>query len=143
LIYGLALFVLNLRTQSVENKVAAASNSYTNATEIKARYDVLMDRQALKFAALDCWKAVADTMPDALTLEGFTFSDGRRMMLNGNAPAGQDKEIISFYDQVRKVATNGQPMFDVNTSESLRMNSGPGGALLWNFTLELKRVEAP
>jgi hypothetical protein len=47
LIYGLALFVSNLRTQSAEKKVAALSNSYTNATEVKARYEVLTDRQAL------------------------------------------------------------------------------------------------
>ena len=143
LIYGLALFVQNLRTDSVEKKVTELSTSYTNATEIKARYDVLMDRQALKFAALDCWKALADTMPDSLTLEGFTFSDGHKVMLNGNAPAGQDKEVIDFYAKVRKVTNEGQVMFDVNTGESLRLTTGPGGSLAWGFSLELKRVEAP
>lgn len=143
MIYGLALFVQNLRTVSVEKKVAAIRHSYTNATELKARYDVLLDRQALKFAALDCWKAVADNLPDGLTLEGFTFADGRKMMLTGNAPAGQDKEALNFYNQVRKVSKDGQLLFDVNAGESLRLNTAPGGQLAWGFSLELKRVEAP
>ena len=143
LIYGLLLFVSNLRTESVEKKVAALSNTYTNATELKARYDVLMDRQALKFAALDCWKAVADNLPDALTLEQFSFSDGRKMSLNGNAPSGQDNEVLTFYRQIRKVVKDGQLMFDVNAGETLRSTTTPGGQLAWGFTLELKRVEAP
>lgn len=143
LIYCIALFVLNLKTQSVEGKVAAISQNYTNATEIKARYDVLMDRQALKFAALDCWKAVADTLPEGVTLDGFNFSEGRKMTLNGNAPSAQDKEVLSFYDEVRKTTKDGQPLFDTK-GDTLRYNTGPGGGtVLWNFTLELKRSEAP
>ena len=143
LIYGLALFVQNMLTQSVESKVTALSLSYTNATEIQARYDVLMDRQALKFAALDSWKAVADHMSDSLTLEGFTFSDGRKVSLNGNAPSGASTNVTAFYDQVRKATKESQMLFDVKNEDSLRLNTGPGGALLWSFGLELKRVEAP
>jgi hypothetical protein len=143
LIYGLALLVLYLRTHSVESQVAGLSNSYTNAMQIKARYDVLMDRQALKYAALDCWKAVADTLPNEITLDGFNFSDGHKVMLNGTAPAGSDKEILNFYGQARKVVAGDQPLFDVNKGEAIRYNTGPSGTLMWNFSLELKRAEAP
>ena len=143
IIYGLALFVLSLRTNSIETRVSGLSLSYTNAMEIKARYDVLMDRQALKFAALECWKAVSDTLPSELTLDGFNFADGRRMMVNGTASAGADKEILQFYDAVRKVTVGDQPLFDVKGSDAVRYNAGPGGALMWNFSLELKRTEAP
>ena len=143
LIYGLALFVVSLRTQSVENKVVALSNSYTNAMQLKARYDVLTDRQALKYAALDCWKAVADTLPNEITLDGFNFSEGRKMLLNGTAPAGSDKAILSFYESARKATKDGQPLFDPGKGSDLGRSSGPGGALMWNFALELKRVEVP
>lgn len=143
-IYGLVLFVASWKTESVEAKVRGLSLNYTNAMEIKARYDVLLDRQALKFAALDCWRAVSDTLPSELTLDGFSFSDGRRMMLNGTAPAGQDKEILDFYGAVRKAtAGDQQPLFDVNKGDAVRYNAGPGGALMWSFTLELKRSEVP
>jgi len=143
LIYGLALFVSHLRTQSVERQVAELSTSYTNAVQVKARYDVLLDRQALKYAALDCWKVVADTLPNEITLDRFTFSDGKKMMLNGTAAAGSDKAVLGFYEQARKVVKDGQPLFDVDKGIPVQYSTGPGGALMWHFTLELKRTEAP
>lgn len=142
-VYAIALSLLFFRTQSVETQVTGLSGSYTNALETKARYDLLMDRQALKFAALDCWKAVAETMPETLTLENFGFSDGRRLTVNGNAPAGQDKEILDFYGAVRKASKEGQPLFNVSSGDSVRYNTGPGGSLMWSFALELKRTEVP
>jgi mevalonate pyrophosphate decarboxylase len=65
------------------------------------------------------------------------------VVLNGNATAGQDKEVTAFFDQVRKAVKDGQMLFDVKNEESLRLNTGPGGALLWSFSMELKRTEAP
>lgn len=141
IIYSLALFVLYLRTQSTETRLSGMNLSYTNAMEIKARYDVLTDRQALKFAALESWKAVAETLPTELTLDGFNFADGRRMMVNGTATSGADKQILEFYDAVRKVTVGDQPLFDVKGSDAVRYNAGPGGSLMWNFSLELKRTE--
>lgn len=143
LIYGLMLFVLYLRTSSVESQVTSLSNRYTNAMEIKARYDVLNDRQALKFAALNCWRAVADTLPEGLTLEQFSFSDGRRMAVNGTAPTGHERVILDFYAAIRKVPDpdGKQLLFDPNKGDSVRYNSGPGNTV-WNFALELKRTEA-
>ena len=46
-------------------------------------------------------------------------------------------------DAVRKVTVGDQPLFDVKGSDAVRYNAGPGGALMWNFSLELKRTEAP
>ena len=86
---------------------------------------------------------MADTLPNEITLDRFSFSDGKKMTLNGTAAAGSDKAILGFYEQARKVAKDGQPLFDVNAGESVRYNTVPGGALMWNFTLELKRAEAP
>ncbi|MDW8307834.1 MAG: hypothetical protein RMK20_00520 [Verrucomicrobiales bacterium] len=142
LIYMLALGALYWKTRSVENKVASLANTYTNAIQLKARYQVLKDRQELKFAALDCWKAVADVLPESLTLDSFKFNDGRRLSLNGTAPGGADKAVLEFYDALRKITVNGQALFDPAKSDPApRYGAGPGGNLAWNFTLELKRVE--
>ena len=92
---------------------------------------MLKDRQALKFAALDSWRAVADAMPGELTLDGLGFSDGRKLTLNGNAPAGQDKAILDFNDQLRKTQVGGQPLFDPKKAEPPRYSAGPGGGLTW------------
>ena len=141
-IYALALGGLFLKTNAVERKVTGLSDQYTNAMQLKARYDVLKDREELKFAALDCWRAVADTLPGELTLDGFIFSDGHKMQLNGTAPADSGKVAIDFFEQVRKWKKDDQPLFDTAKGDSApRLGTGPGGAVTWGFNLELKRVE--
>jgi hypothetical protein len=144
LIYMLALGALYWKTRSVENQVASLANTYTNAIQLKNRYQVLKERQELKFAALDCWKAVADVLPESLTLDSFKFNDGRRLSLNGTAPGGQDTAVLEFYNALRKATVNGQALFDPAKGDPApRYGAGPGGNIAWNFTLELKRVEVP
>lgn len=142
LIYALALGFLFWRTTSVEGDVAKISNAYTNAIQLKARYQVLQDRQELKYAALDCWKAVADVMPDEISLDAFNLNDGRKVSLNGTAPSGQDNAVLNFFDTLRKAAAGDQALFDAAKGDSSpQYRSGPGGTLSWSFGLELKRVE--
>ena len=88
-IYFCATGVLAYRTRGVERQAAVLSGSYTNVMELKARYDVLRERQDLKYAALDCWKAVAERMPATITLQRFSFADGQKLTLSGTAPADQ------------------------------------------------------
>jgi hypothetical protein len=138
-IYFSYLGVAWLRTSSVEKKVAALSNTYTNALQLRARYDVLKDRQDLKFAALDCWKLVADRQPEGVALDGFNFSDGQRLTLNGSAPVGNEATLISFSDDLRKATLLGKPFF--KEGDPIQYRVGAGGVVSWNFSLELKRTE--
>lgn len=142
-IYLAALGVFGWRTSSVETKAKNLGPAYTNAMQLTARLEVLKDRQALKYAALDSWKAVAETLPGELQLEGFNFSDGRKLMLNGTAPAGSEKAILDFTDELRKVRTavDGQLLFDPAKTEPPNYTTSPGGGLAWRFNWELKRTE--
>jgi hypothetical protein len=143
IIYGIALGVATYRTRSVEKQVAALGPTYTNALQFRARYEVLKDRHELKFAGLDCWNATAKLMPESLTLEGMTFGDGRKLTLNGTAPSDQVSQLIEFSGAMRKYAKDGQPLFDPTKGEPLRYNANAGGnTVRWDFSLELKRVEA-
>jgi hypothetical protein len=144
-IYLLVLGFANWRTGRVENQVQALGGEYTNTMRLEAKLDVLKDREALKFAALDSWKSVADNLPEALQLEGFTFSDGRRLSLNGSAPSGADKAILDFNDELRRARStrDNQLLFDPKRTEPPNYRSGPGGTLTWNFSFELNRGEAP
>jgi hypothetical protein len=65
-IYFCAVGFLSVQTHQVERDVAAQSGGYTNAMQLKARYDVLKERQGLKYAALDCWKIVAEQLPEGI-----------------------------------------------------------------------------
>jgi hypothetical protein len=144
-IYFAVLFGYDFRVSRVEAQVSGLGASYTNAIQLRERYQVLKTRQDLKFAALDCWKATAELMPESVQLEGFGFTDGRKLTLNGTAAADKGKDVLEFYGAMRKATLKGQPMFDTTDPKKGREPNtrlGPGGTVVnWDFGLELKRTE--
>jgi len=138
-VYFIALMVFSHVTGRVETQAAAISQNYTNSIQMKAMLGVLKEREALKFAALDCWQGVAETMPEGLTLDSLNFNDGRTLSLRGTAPTDQSSAIFDFYDNLRRWKKDGRTLFDVNASEPPRNSLNAGGATVsWSFDLELK-----
>jgi len=128
----------------VEQQAAQLGDSYTNVLQLKARYAVLTQRQQLKYAALDCWKMVAEQMPAGLSLQRSSFTDGQKLTLNGICAPDQISQILGqgkFYDAVRKAKLNGQDMFEPTVPEPLVYNQS-GNQDNWHFTLQLKHSEA-
>jgi len=143
-IYFIAVGFLSYQTTGVEKQVDAISQSYTNALQIKARFAVLKDRQDLKYAALDCWEAIAEAMPEGLTLDALNFSDGRKITLSGTAPANEVTGVIDFSGKLRKATAQGLPLFSSSGGDALQTHvNGGAGMLNWSFGLELKRGEMP
>jgi hypothetical protein len=143
-IYFCATTVLNYKTVAVEQQAAQLGDSYTNVLQLKARYEVLVVRQQLKYAALDCWKIVAEDLPAGLTLQRSGFTDGQKLALSGVCAQDQLGEIDDpgkFYDAVRHTKLNGQDMFEPTAVEPFGY-SGSGNAVNWHFTLQLKHAEA-
>jgi hypothetical protein len=141
-IYFCATTVLGYQTNKVEQQVASLSGSYTNALELKASYMVLKERQDLKYAALDCWKLVADLLPPGITLQRFSFGDGHQLSLNGTVASDQITQITDFFDALRKAELNGQPMFNVEGGDQQPTYRQSGTQASWNFSLELRHTEA-
>ena len=142
-IYFCATYFLSLQTVKVEQQAAQLAGSYTNALELKARYGVLKQREALKYAALDCWEIAAENMPRGLSLQRSSFADGERYTLSGVCPSVEISQISDqgkFYDSVRKAKLDGQDMFELAPVEPLIWNQN-GGNVAWHFTLRLKNVE--
>jgi hypothetical protein len=140
-IYFCATSVLAYRTRGVERQAAALSGSYTNVMELKARYDVLRERQDLKYAALDCWKAVAERLPAAITLQRFSFADGQKLTLSGTAPADQVNTVFDFNTTMQKATNQNRPMFDPQGGEPVNPRKGAGNTVTWNFSLQLQHKE--
>jgi len=140
-IYFCALGVLSYRTHQVEEQVSGLSGSYTNAMELKARYDILKQRSELTYAALDCWQLVAQQLPTTISLQRFSFTDGRRLALGGTAPQDQFNGLLNFYDSLKKVKVNGQFVFDQTKGDTISPRVTTPNTLGWNFTLELLRAD--
>jgi hypothetical protein len=141
LVYFARLQLELYRTGAVEQQAIDRGPIYTNALQLKAKFQVLKDRQELKFAALDCWKTVAELLPDGVTLDGYNFSEGRKLTLSGSAPGDQTKRLLDFDSDIRKVVVNGQPLFDPNAGDHITWDVR-GAVANWHCVLELKRTEA-
>ena len=139
-IYFCATGGLAYRTRGVERQAAALSGSYTNVMELKARYDVLRERQDLKYAALDCWKAVAERLPTNITLQRFSFADGQKLSLSGTAPADQVNTVFDFNTTMQKATNQNRPMFDPQGGEPVNPRIA-GNKATWSFSLQLQHTE--
>jgi hypothetical protein len=140
-IYFCATGLLGVQTRKVEQQAADLGGSYTNALQLKARYEVLKQRQQLKFAALDCWKLLAENLPEGISLQRFSFANGQTLALNGTVTPDQIGLLTDhFYDPLRKAQLNGQPMFDLSGGEQLTYRQS-GNVVSWNFSLLLKHTE--
>jgi hypothetical protein len=139
-IYFCATFLLGIQTGKVEQQVASISGDYTNALQLKARYNVLVQRQNLKFAALDCWKTVAEQLPQGISLQRFSFANGQTLTLSGTTTPDQINTLFSFNSAMQKAMINGQPMFDPHAGDPVSPRTS-GGGVTWNFTLQLANPE--
>jgi hypothetical protein len=143
LVYFSILGVATFQTRRVENDAAMLGPTYTNALQLRARYEVLKDRQELKYAALECYNAVAKLMPESITLEQLNLSDGRKLMLNGFAPADKSLQVTDFYEAMRKYKRGNEPFFETgHETDTLKIVNNVGaGTVRWDFALDLKRTE--
>ena len=139
-IYFCAVVFLSIQTRKVEQAVADQSGSYTNALQLKAQYDVLKERQELKYAALDCWKIVAEQLPSNITLQRFSFADGKKLSLGGTAAPDQINTLFDFNTALQKVTSNGRPMFNSQGGEPVNPRQ-TGNTVTWSFSLQLQNAK--
>jgi hypothetical protein len=141
-IYLIALWFFNFTTTSVETQAAALAPNYTNALQLKVRFNLLKDRQELKYAGLDCWNATARLLPDNVTLDSLNFSEGKRLRLSGTAPESAYQRLLDFDRDLRRYIKPGEnePLFDATKGENLQWRA-PGPTASWSVGLELKRSE--
>ena len=143
-IYFLLLFFpfigLESKTEASEQHMASLGGSYTNALQLKARYEVLKEREDLKYAALDCWQLIADRLPAGTSLQRLSFSDGRKINLKGSVDPGDIGKIIDFNDGLRKATVKDEPMFDPTAGDAFS-EVALGGKDVWSFGLVLKHGE--
>jgi hypothetical protein len=140
-IYFCAVGFLSIQTRQVEQKVADQSGSYTNALQLKAEYDVLKERQELKYAALDCWKTVAEQLPQDIVLQRFSFADGQKLSLSGTATPDQVNLLFDFNAAMQKATRNGRPVFDAQGGETVNPRKSGANNETWSFSLQLQHWE--
>jgi hypothetical protein len=102
---------------------------------------VLKERQELKYAALDCWKIVAEQLPPNINLQRFSFAGGKKLSLSGTAAPDQVNTLFDFNTAMQKVAANGRPVFNTQGSEPVNPRQTGNNAVTWSFSLQLQNAE--
>jgi hypothetical protein len=138
LLYLGGLQLVKFQNYRVQSQVAAISQSFTNALELDARIQVIEERQNLKYAALDGWKVVAETMPEGLTLDNLTFARGRTLQLAGTTTPQNEGQILDFNEAMRRAVVNGQPLFAHVSTPTIQHR---GQSAEWRFECTLRTAE--
>lgn len=141
-IYFCATTVLNYRVANVEAEAAKFSGSYTNSLQLKACYDILKERQQLKYAALDSWLWVSQELPKGIVLQRFSFADGQRVALSGIVPQDMINTLFDFDTTLRKKKVDGQFVFDQAKGDHVNPRIGQNNMGTWSMSLELQHAEA-
>jgi hypothetical protein len=139
LIYFGALYVLKLKYTRVKQDLASISGSYTNALKDAEQIRILVDRQELKYKALDCWKAVAEHLPDSITLVNMYFRRGK-LELHGTAVSEEADSINKFNEDLRHVHNPSKPDEPLFSDISPPTQRTAGTSTEWAFTCDLKEA---
>ena len=134
--------VLTYRRQQVDDERVYAKGlalQYTNALALKAQVEVLEEQVNLRFAALDCWKAIADNLPASMTLGSMNFIRGRTLRVDGTAADTAREDVLKFNSDLQKVTVRDGPLFA--RVKSPRIDNRPGGTVSWSFEAELNQAE--
>lgn len=125
---------------SVVDQIAANGQEYTNTVQLRERLRVLRDTLELQYAALECYKSVAENLPTEVTLNSMTFERGLKVTFFGTVGVEDRMKINDFNSRLLEHEVRGQRLFSkVNPPSSLSVANQP--TISWNFSCDLKRTE--
>jgi hypothetical protein len=137
LIYFGALYALKLKYNRVKADVASLNTYYTNAMKDSAELQILKDRQELKFAALDCWKAVAENLPESVSIDSVYF-DRQKFELRGTASAEEQDAVFKFNDALRHTLNPNRAEQTLFADVATPVIKITGNTVRWSFDCQLK-----
>lgn len=145
-ILGVAVYigfakVAQFRYNSTQEEAAALGVAYTNTIRLKERLVVMQDALDLQYAALECYRAIAENLPEGLTLRSVRFDQGRKVTYSGSASPEDRTKILDLNEKMLKATMRDQALFARVNAPDIR--PAPGGQTVsWSFACELKRAEA-
>lgn len=142
LLYFGALEVRKHQLNRVSADLAAVTPAFTNALRARANLRVLQDQLALRYAALESWRAAIEVLPAELTLNNFNLANGQKLTLGGTGPGDAVQRVTDFSQELRKKEFNGTNLFTaVRIGSSTIRGTGPAANLTWLVEADLRRLE--
>lgn len=138
LIYLGGSYGSGMQFKRVQNDLKGLGGSYTNSLKDAAQIQILRDRQQLKFASLDCWKTLAELLPDTMTVGSFYFQPDK-LELSGTVTADDKADVTKFNEAMRNAPNpqhQGETLFTEVSPPSI---SSHGDSADWRFVCSLKK----
>lgn len=142
LIYFAVVEVQKFRQSRLADVMARLNVEYTEALRLKAQAQVMQETVNLRYAALDCWLATVEAMPEELVLEKLAFSGGQSLQIEGTAPTDQEGRITDFWKALKAKSIGNRPVFsDVQLRPTAQRTVGGVPTIQWSFNCRLQRSE--
>ena len=138
--YGFVKYA-DYRHSGIQRQVALLGPTYTNTVQLRERLKVLQDTLELQYAALECYKSVAQTLPPELTLKSINFERGRKVTFFGTAGSEDRNKVFDFNSALIRYMVKDQPLYAKVNSPNSQVTPGQT-TLSWNFSADLKRTDA-
>ncbi len=142
LVYLGAVEVQKFRQGRSASLFADVNTAYTNTLRLKAQTQVLQETMNLRYAALDCYLATVESMPEELTLESFSFSGGQSLAIGGVAPSDQEPRITEFWQALKRKVVGSTNLFsEVLLKPTSAQNLQGVPVIRWSFSCTIRRTE--
>jgi hypothetical protein len=136
---GLAKFS-EYRFDSLQREVNGLGVTYTNTLRLKEELTVMQDTLDLQYAALECYLAIAENLPEGLTLRTIRFDQGRKVTYSGAGTMDDRNKILELNEKMLRATMRDQPLFAKVNAPDIRNVAG-GQGVTWSFACDLKRAE--
>ncbi|MDB4459271.1 hypothetical protein N9059_01735, partial [bacterium] len=116
---------------------------YKQSLELDARMSVQKQQIGLRYAALDGWLAVSETIPEGVVLNSYRFSKGADFSLTGTVALDQIEKVTDFNQSLSEYEMNGNKIFSKVSPPTIQQTGSKGGATMsWSFSAVLQEVAA-
>jgi hypothetical protein len=108
-------------------------------------YLVLSQRRHLRQAALDCYNLTKSTLPPGWQFDSLNFQDGRRLSVQGNAPADQVRLLEDVRSSFEKAqAQDEKDLFLPSSGQATMRMAAPGMTnFSWSMQFDLRPPDSP
>ncbi len=142
LIYFAVVEVQRFRQSRMADVMARLNTEYTEALRLKAQAQVMQETVNLRYAALDCWLATVEVMPEELVLEKMAFSGGQSLQIEGTVPSDQEGRITDYWKALKVKTIGNRLVFsDVQLRPTAQRTVQGVPMIQWSFNCRLPRPE--
>jgi hypothetical protein len=120
-----------------------AAGQSEEAAAASSEHLVLSQRRHLRQAALDCYNLTKSTLPAGWKLDSLNFQDGKRLSVQGTAPADQVRSLQDVRKRLEKAQVQGGKALFLPSSDKATMRMEPGLTnFSWSMQFELRPIES-